>query len=267
MFNISNIENNISNCQISFSLNTNSFSELNESIIEYYNKRGIDPYNKNDLAFQEKCYRSINFEYDLTQNYRREKVYSGNTIKSISSNCIYLSYNLREKRLVINCTELNENYYVGYEFIKDPLNKEKIENLPMKCAKKFTGIYNNIGFWLFLCILIIYVLIIVFLISKKKKEKIKQINHKNKSINNDVSTGRKFNSIERSIENETKVNEITEDIDNEDFNIIFSRNFIILHPLTFLCKESILCPLSYKLIIFFNEIINILGWNSVLFDE
>ena len=267
MFNISNIENNISNCQISFSLNTNSFSELNESIIEYYNKRGIDPYNKNDLAFQEKCYRSINFEYDLTQNYRREKVYSGNTIKSISSNCIYLSYNLREKRLVINCTELNENYYVGYEFIKDPLNKEKIENLPMKCAKKFTGIYNNIGFWLFLCILIIYVLIIVFLISKKKKEKIKQINHKNKSINNDVSTGRKFNSIERSIENETKVNEITDDINNEDFKVIFYRNFIILHPFIFLCKKSILCPLSYKLVIFFNEIINILGWNSVFFDE
>ena len=267
MFNISNIENNISNCQISFSLNTNSFSKLNETMIEFYNKRGIDPYNKNDLAFKEKCFRSINFEYDLTQNYRREKVYSGNSIKSISSNCVYSSYNLREKRLIINCNELNENYNVGYEFIKDPLNKEKIDNLPIKCAKKFSGISENIGFWLFLTILIVYILTNFFLKSKKKKEIIKQITNNNKSINIDDSSGRKIYSIERSIENETKVNEITEDINNEDFNIIFSRNFIILHPLTFLCKESILCPLSYKLIIFFNEIINILGWNSVLFDE
>jgi hypothetical protein len=144
-------------------------------MIEFYNKRGIDPYNKNDLAFKEKCFRSINFEYDLTQNYRREKVYSGNSIKSISSNCVYSSYNLREKRLIINCNELNENYNVGYEFIKDPLNKEKIDNLPIKCAKKFSGISENIGFWLFLTILIVYILTNFFLKSKKKKEIIKQL--------------------------------------------------------------------------------------------
>ena len=94
MFNASFIEQKIYDVKITFSINKQFYSILNETSIEFYNKRGIDPYNKSNEAFTEVCYRSINFEYDLTQEYRREIVYSGYSITSISPDCSYLNYNL-----------------------------------------------------------------------------------------------------------------------------------------------------------------------------
>ena len=138
MFNASFIEQNIYDVKITFSINKQFYSILNETSIEFYNKRGIDPYNKSNEAFTEVCYRSINFEYDLTQEYRREIVYSGYSITSISPNCSYLNYNLSEKRFILFCEEINgDNYNIGYETIFKPLNKRKVENLPIKCVKKF----------------------------------------------------------------------------------------------------------------------------------
>ena len=133
MFNASFIEQKIYDVKITFSLNKHFYSILNETSIEFYNKRGIDPYNKSNEAFTEVCYRSINFEYDLTQEYRREIIYSGDSITSISPNCTYL--NLSEKRFILFCEEINgDNYNIGYETIFKPLNKRKVENLPM-CEK------------------------------------------------------------------------------------------------------------------------------------
>ena len=94
MFNASFIEQKIYDIKITFSINKHFYSILNETSIEFYNKRGIDPYNKSNEVFTEVCYRSINFEYDLTQEYRREIVYLGYSITSISPNCSYLNYNL-----------------------------------------------------------------------------------------------------------------------------------------------------------------------------
>ena len=74
---------------------------------------------------------------NMTQEYRREIVYSGYSITSISPNCSYLNYNLSEKRFILFCEENNnDNYNIGYETIFKPLNKRKIENLPM-CEKIF----------------------------------------------------------------------------------------------------------------------------------
>ena len=64
MFNASFIEQKIYDIKITFSINKQFYSILNETSIEFYNKRGIDPYNKSNEAFTEVCYRSINFEYD-----------------------------------------------------------------------------------------------------------------------------------------------------------------------------------------------------------
>ena len=72
---------------------------------------------------------------NMTQEYRREIVYSGYSITSISPNCSYLNYNLSEKRFILFCEEINgDNYNIGYETIFKPLNKRKVENLPM-CEK------------------------------------------------------------------------------------------------------------------------------------
>ena len=64
MFNASFIKQKIYDVKITFSINKQFYSILNETSIEFYNKRGIDPYNKSNEAFTEVCYRSINFEYD-----------------------------------------------------------------------------------------------------------------------------------------------------------------------------------------------------------
>ena len=69
----------------------------------------------------------------MTQEYKREIVYSGYSITSISPNCSYLNYNLSEKRFILFCEEIN-NDNIGYETIFKPLNKRKVENLPM-CKK------------------------------------------------------------------------------------------------------------------------------------
>ena len=263
MYNSSLIETSIPNSKISFPLNTNLYSNLNESAIEFYNKRGIDPYNKSDLAFTEICYRSINFDYDLTQEYRREKVYTGISLKSISDSCIYSSYNLREKRLVLICNKLNKDS-VGYELKEDPIEKQKVQTLPIKCGKKFKGIKENIAIWLFFSLSFVFIIGIIFLCTTNQKEYLsKALNNDDIAILEDI--GKKISTTERG--SDTKLEEVYLDLNKKKFINYFIKNFGILHPLFTICSPSVLCPLYYSLTIFFNEIINILGFNAVFFNE
>ena len=265
MYNSSLIENKIPNSKVSFPLNTNLYSKLNESAIEFYNRRGIDPYNKYDLAFTEVCYRSTNFEYDLTQEYRREKVYTGISLKSISNTCQYNSYNLREKRLVLTCTDLNQDYSVGYELIDDPIQKQKVQTLPIKCGKKFKGIKENIAIWLFFSLSFVFIIGTIFLCTTDQKEYLsKALNNDDIAILEDI--GKKISTTERGT-SDTKMEEIYIDFNRKKFTNYFLKNFGILHPLFTICSPSVLCPLYYSLTIFFNEIINILGYNAVFFNE
>ena len=263
IYNASLIETDINNSRITFPLNTNLNSYLNESAIEFYNKRGIDPYNKSDIAFTEMCYRSTNFDYDLTQEYRREKVYSGISIKSISTNCNYSLYNLREKRLVLICSEFNNNS-VGYESIIDPLNKQKVQTLPIKCGKKFKGIRENIAIWLFFSLSFVFIIMTIFLCTTNQNE------YLSKALSNDgiavlEDIGKKVSITERGLE--SKIDEIYIDFNKKKFWHFFFNNFAILHPLFIICSPSVLSPLYYSLMIFFNEIFNILGYNAVFFNE
>ena len=55
--------------------------KFNYDLAQYYKERKIDIYNKADLAFKEPCYLSKEFDFDLTQKYRKnnifQKVYYG----------------------------------------------------------------------------------------------------------------------------------------------------------------------------------------------
>ena len=265
MFNASFIEQKIYDVKITFSINKQFYSILNETSIEFYNKRGIDPYNKSNEAFTEVCYRSINFEYDLTQEYRREIVYSGYSITSISPDCSYLNYNLREKRLILFCEEINDdNYNIGYETILEPLSKRKVETLPIKCGKKFSGIEQNIAFFLFFSLCIVNIIATIFLCTIDLKQ------YLSKALDNDniillEEFGKKITNTEKG--NEFKTEETIPETKNKNLSHIFVKNLFTLHPLFSLCSPSVLCPLYFNIGIFFNEIINILGWNSVFFPR
>ena len=67
--------------------------------------------------------------------------------------------------------------------------------------------------------------------------------------------------------NTDKGNEFKTESKNKNVSFIFVKNLSTLHPLFSLCSPSVLCPLYFNIGIFFNEIINILGWNSVFFSE
>ena len=195
---------------------------------------------------------------NMTQEYKREIVYSGYSITSISPDCSYLNYNLREKRLILFCEEINDdNYNIGYETILEPLNKRKVETLPIKCGKKFSGIEQNIAFFLFFSLCIVNIIATIFLCTTDLKQ------YLSKALDNDniillEEFGKKITN---------KGNEFKTESKNKNLSHIFVKNLSTLHPLFSLCSPSVLCPLYFNIGIFFNEIINILGWNSVFFSE
>ncbi len=148
---------------------------ISESILDYdiqiydfYKKRGIDIYNKNDKAFTDPCFQSNKFNWDLTQKYRRNNLYQNITYQNENNICQFIEIDY------LNSND-NNNFYIN-PLIKCEynlnLNKNEIElvnsndiiennnkvyNLPFKCFKKVKNIHKNIGFWLYFIIIILYI--------------------------------------------------------------------------------------------------------------
>ncbi len=158
--------------EIKLNKNCKSIMYISESNLDYniplyhfYKERGIDIYNKDDKAFTEPCFQSNKFNWDLTQKYRKNNLYQ-NIIYKNESICKFLgidylnniennTFNALAKceyNLDLNKSEIylvNSNYNIE--------NNNKIYNLPFKCYKKVKNIHKNIGFWLYLIIIILYI--------------------------------------------------------------------------------------------------------------
>ena len=127
----------------SYYLYFNDNNSINSNLAQYYSSKGINIYNKKDECFTNICYQNENFEYDLTQKYRKQNLYQRTNIKN--NNCKILSYNNTINKLILLCegfdninTDINDNIsyaILNYEFQNNTIeNENKVSNfLPLKC--------------------------------------------------------------------------------------------------------------------------------------
>ena len=83
--------------------------EVNLEKYKYYKEKNIDIYKPQEKIVQDTCYISKDFDYDLTQKYRRREIYENKTFNS--SDCIYDSIDLDNLKIKMNCNYVDEFKY------------------------------------------------------------------------------------------------------------------------------------------------------------
>ena len=128
-------------------------SKLENAMINYCKKTiepkaddsGINIYDKYDPCFTDACFTSENFEFDLTQKYRKKNVFQKWSLDS--EICKYHSFENASNNIEISCQKFEDFGKMGddsYNYAtlnltakKDYVdNQDKVYNLPMKCKKK-----------------------------------------------------------------------------------------------------------------------------------
>ena len=141
---------------------SSSVIHFNFDLAEYYSNKNIRIYDKNDKAFTDPCFLSEDFDFDLTQKYRKKNLYQkitfGNDVcKYVKFEYEYNKYN----RLIFECQNftyfdnISEVQYgmLEFNFKRDRItNEDKVYNLPTKCTKIINNIGENFAFWFFLII-------------------------------------------------------------------------------------------------------------------
>ena len=140
---------------------------INFDLANYYHSRNINIYDKYDPCFTDKCFTSKEFEFDLTQKYRKKNVFQKWSLDS--DICRYHSFENASNNIEISCKKfedfgkMDESYnYATLDLIvkKDYIdNQDKVYNLPFKCKKKLVP--ENYAFWIFLIICILEIIYII----------------------------------------------------------------------------------------------------------
>ena len=278
-------EISLNNYIIYLPINKEKDSKINKSLLEYYLSKGINIYNKYDKAFQDKCYSNKKLNIDYTQKLRRENLYQNYTITSINENCIYFDNNGNNiNYFPMKCSNSNNvSYYLKENFFIEN-NNINIKEILFKCFSELYDIKHNLGFWLYLIIIIVFILfeIITYIYFNKNVEnnnsiEIMQIQNENNeiySINNDSIIKEKQNS---ETQNLNKISD-NNNIDNSEIYIlnknqlslckIFNKNIFYLYPLLSIFNLSNnKIEKQNKIFILFNSIINIFGWNVIYITD
>ena len=280
-----------------FPLNIN---DINESKYKIYINKNIDIYKSYEEIVQKTCYITKDFDYDLTQKFRRTQIYENKTFYNYDQ-CKYDSLNLDTLQIKMYCNYIPEFKYEIPYLENMPLNEaliNKLDILTFKCLKEINNLQSNIGFWLFLIMIILTIILnIILLLTNKNKKcwirndinendkgyKIDEINNnviENKCISNESSNSNNEENIDNKIENQSKSQDLesnNENINNKknyEFKIknyslgnIFKDNLFYLHPILILFKHSIIYPLNLKIIFFTFHVFLIYGINAILYFE
>ena len=280
---------------------------FNFDLAQYYEDKKIFIYNKKDQVFTDPCYLSKEFEFDLTQKYRKnnvfQKVYYGN------ENCIYKSFDSKINRLEFDCDKFNDfgtiatnstpiSYGILYinvkkDFIED---SNKVYNLPIKCTRKIDNLGSNIAFWFFFIICIIEILYIIginilTLGSLKKISFVKGLKHdelyfhipreenendEDKDSNDyQLPSKAKIKKNDKTSKYYTDVRSVKSD-NSEKIGIdIFYKSFLEcliinfkeLHPVATLCHASLISPLILHSWLFVFNTLILFGFNALLYYE
>ena len=263
------------------------YININFELAKYYQKRNINIYDKNDTCFTDKCFTSENFEYDLTQKYRKKNVFQKWSLNSES--CKYHSFEIESNNIEIICQKF-ENYgindsinYATLDLIgkKDYVNEtDKVYNLPMRCKKKLNS--ENYAFWIFLiiCFLeIIYIIgITILTLGSLRKVSIRKglINdgffYKIPRIQNSNEEMESYNSLPLKKNKDEFNNNVTFDLKSKRSNnknlfekILF--NFKELYPLSVFCRVSLISPLIMNSWFFVFNTLCLFGFNALIYYE
>ena len=248
----------------------NTVSIFNEDLFKYYLSKGINIYDPNDKAFTDPCFISKNFDFDLTQKYRRKNLYQG--YKITSDVCTYVKYDLTTNLIEFTCDKAGSE--IDYSLEPSTLNVKvnHVDNLPTKCDDDVENIEENIAFWLFL---LGFIVIIIFdiLLAVGGLERI------NNAINNDELQNNQegFSQIHKQVEHAKTESEdrvikpegvqIDIPMQQKTFCSILCNNFKSLHPLFSLCHQSILSPMLFTSWVFLYNLLNLFGFNALYFNE
>ena len=248
----------------------NTVSIFNEDLFKYYLSKGINIYDPNDKAFTDPCFISKNFDFDLTQKYRRKNLYQ--RYKITSDACTYVKYDLTTNLIEFTCDKADSE--IDYSLEPSTLNVKvnHVDNLPTKCDDDVENIEENIAFWLFL---LGFIVIIIFdiLLAVGGLERI------NNAINNDELQNNQegFSQIHKQVEHAKTESEdrvikpegvqIDIPMQQKTFCSILCNNFKSLHPLFSLCHQSILSPMIFTSWVFLYNLLNLFGFNALYFNE
>ena len=278
---------------------------FNFDLAQYYQDRKINIYDKKDKAFVDPCFLSKNFDFDLTQKYRKnnvfQKTYFGNDF------CEYISFESKYNRVAFTCSQFekiekvtNSSVVLYYGVLSININKDtisnanKVYNLPTKCTRKIDNVGGNMAFWLFLiiCALEIFYIIGINILTLGSLKKIsfrkglyhdelyRHISRNENRIEFDsnshneklAKTNEQFNQDNKNFY-KTSIDKIenSKEIGIDKFYktlvdcIIF--NFKELHPVAVLWRVSVISPLIINSWFFvFNSLI-LFGFNALLYYE
>ena len=157
---------NLSLCENStiktyYNIKNNTKEEVD--LISYFKKNGIDILDLNDNFFNDVCLPYSDSENDLTLNDRIKDIYKNYTF--CEKNCKLIEINYEEYKAVCDCT-IKENLSVtDFNFnLSDTQIEKKNNNFQIiKCHNAFTSIKDNlgnIGFWIFLGLMILNIILL-----------------------------------------------------------------------------------------------------------
>ena len=264
--------------------------KVNSELAYYYQAKNINIYDKYDPCFTDACYTSENFEFDLTQKYRKKNVFQKWSLDS--EICRYHSFESASNNIEISCQKFEDfgkmgddsyNYTTLNLIVKKDYvdNQDKVYNLPMKCKKKMKS--ENYAFWIFfiICILeIIYIIgITVLTLGSLRRISIRKglINDEffykiPRIVNtNDDTTSNHDNPLNKKNDEYSKsTNENLErPIGSYNKTLLESilSNFKELHPLSVLCRASIISPLIMNSWFLVFNILSLFGFNALIYYE
>ena len=166
----------------------NSYVDLEK--YKKYQNIGVDIFKNEANIYYDTCYVTNDFNYDLTQKYRRTQIFENKTFTS--PDCSYLNIDLEMKKVKMQCDYV-ENFTYYYKVSPLKLNisdLNKVENLPLKCFSSIGNITRNIGFFIYLLLTVLILGSLIFNILNlanlcMKKEKItERIESENDNIKN-----------------------------------------------------------------------------------
>ena len=284
---------------------SSSAIHFNFDLAEYYNSKNIKIYDKNDEAFTDPCFLSKDFDFDLTQKYRKNNVYQKITFGNDVCKYVNFEYEYNKyTRLVFECnnfsyfSNISELQYgmLEFNFKRDSVkDADKVYNLPTKCTSKIDNIGDNWAFWFFLilCLFeIIYCigLTILNLGSLKRVSYRKGLEHdefyqiipfkKKAKPNEEIMSNSeqlakdyiKATIKKTYVKEEDNQTEVISDIAseralNKSFLDYLKDNFKELHPLATLCRVSLISPLILNSIFFVFNTLILFGFNALLYYE
>ena len=163
---------NITNLTIYYTLKNDKLEEVD--LIANFKKSGIDILDLKDKFFNDVCLPYSDSENDLTLNDRIKDIYKNYSF--CEKNCRLIDINFEEYKATCDCT-IKENMNVtNFNFDFEKVLEEKQNNnfKIIKCHNGFTSIkdnLNNLGFWIFLGLMLLNILLLILYIYGMKSIK------------------------------------------------------------------------------------------------